>query len=170
MDQLMPINLAHLGWKRQGTKGEPDLVTIYRTPYPVLSSYVTLCRQTGLEPFAGGTYDKQGSAGPGFITSGYRDSIIEDREHSPHLYAFAIDVQVGNAARQLEVAAQAGALFARVGLYPFRGFIHLDQAPDNWVDKYSKRRYWVQDADRKYVYFATLDLATAHVRQICGIT
>lgn len=166
---LMPINLARLGWKRQGEKGSTDLVTIYRTPYPVLSNYQTLCKQAGLEPFAGGTYEKQGDSWrPGFITSGYRDEVIEQRQHSPHLYAFAIDVVIGDAAHQLKVAPLALPLFTRIGLYPFRGFIHLDQAPDNWIDKYSKRRFWVQDADRNYVYFTSIDLATDHVRLICG--
>jgi hypothetical protein len=72
------------------------------------------------------------------------DKIIEGNETSPHPFGFAIDVITGD--DSLEVANEAKDLFSRIGFYPGRGFLHLDQAPDNWMNKYMKSRYWVQVA------------------------
>lgn len=169
-NQLLPPNLMRLGVKRQGDGKAADLVTIYRTPYPVLSNYVTWCQLVGLDVFAGGTYKKQGAADrPGHIGSGYRDYVIGSNDNSPHFYAFALDPAVGAAARQVDVAPPALGLFTRIGLYPFRGFIHLDQAPMNWIIRYNKRLFWVQDAARRYIYFDALDDAVSHVKVICGL-
>lgn len=166
----MPVNLMKLGWPRQGDGKAADLVTIYRTPYPVLSNYVTWCRLNNLQPYAGGSHRQQGpSDQPGYVNSGYRDQVIGGNEQSPHFYAFAIDPIVGNAARQLEVAPSALGLFTRIGLYPFRGFIHLDQAPQNWIGRYHKRLFWVQADDRSYTSFNDLESAANHVRLICGL-
>lgn len=168
--RLLPPNLATLGVKRQAKPGQADLTTIWRTPYPVLTNYSTLCNQTDLLRFAGGSYEHQGSDRcPGFILSGYRDQVIEGNESSPHLFAFAIDVLVGNATRQLFIAKQALTLFTRVGLYPFRGFVHLDLASADWIAHYHKRRFWVQDQDRKYHSFDGFDQMIESVKVMCGL-
>jgi len=138
MTELIPPSLYRLGLPQ---KGDPDLETIWRTPYPVLKRYQVLCDRLGWRPYAGGTRDNQGTRRPGYITSGYRDMVINGNEHSPHHFAFALDIVVDDI---LKVADEAGSLFSRIGFYPGRGFLHLDQAPDNWVNKYMKARYWVQ--------------------------
>lgn len=168
--QLLPINLQRLGLARRGDGmfQRPDLVTIMLHDYPVLSNYVVWCRLAGLEPFAGRNYEVQGPPDvPGYILSGYRDKQIGANRLSPHFYAFAIDAAVGDADAQIKAAPHALGLFTRVGLYPFRGFIHLDQAPDNWIERYKKHRFWFQDQNRKYVYFDTLDETIAQVKVAC---
>ena len=123
-----------------------DLHTIWKTPYPVLTKYKLLCGSMKVIPFAGGNYLEQGSNNKqGYITSGYRDELIEGRKQSPHLYALAIDVAVGNIQKQIAWGSKAYKLYTRVGLYPDRGFIHCDLMPTVWIDKYSdqQKRYWI---------------------------
>lgn len=139
---LLPPNLADLGVRRATPANIPDLITVWKTPYPVISGYLALCRDLGWAPFAGGTYDHQGVAeGPGYVTSGYRD--VPTRKDSPHLFAIALDVAVGNTECQIEAARAALRHFTRVGLYPGKGFIHLDLAPMAWMKAYSGKRFWV---------------------------
>lgn len=153
--QLVPPNLAAMGVPRIGDPAIADLATIWSTPYPVLTRYKEWCKLVNLKPFAGGDIMNQGPANvPGFITSGYRSSIEESRKHSPHRYALAIDVAVGDLHRQLAVAPAALAFFSRVGLYPHNGFIHLDLVPKSWMDKYNKRRFWCRIFG-KYASFDT---------------
>ena len=109
--------------------GDPDIETIRRTPYPVLSRYGIWRQRLG--------YDDMTSLK---ITSGYRDEIIDGNQESPHHYGFAIDVVIGD---MLKAADAARDLFARIGFYPGRSFLHLDQAPDNWIKHHCKARYWV---------------------------
>ena len=144
VDCLVPPNLAALGVKRQGDGKAADLATIWATPYPVITNYKLWCNDMGWEPFAGGTRHKQGPYGkPGFLLSGYRDTILEGRVHSPHRYAFALDSAVAKAL-QAEAAIKADKRFARIGLYPDDGFIHIDLAPQCWIDKYGGAPYWVR--------------------------
>lgn len=141
--QLVPPNLAALGVKRQGDPEAADLMTIWNTPYPVLTRYKLWCDLVNLQPFAGGEVTAQGSPSiAGYITSGYRDQLVEGRKHSPHLFALAIDVAVGDVHRQLAVAPAALNFFSRIGLYPDNGFIHLDLMPASWLVKYGGRQFW----------------------------
>lgn len=133
MNELIPPSLYRLGLPQ---KGDPDLQTIWLTPYPVLKRCHTWCDRLGYKYLPG-------PGEPGHITSGYRDSIIGGNEMSPHHCAFAIDVIVDD---MLKAADEARDLYSRIGFYPGRGFLHLDQAPDNWMNKYMKSRYWVQIA------------------------
>jgi len=132
LNELIPPSLFKLGLPQ---KGDPDIETIWLTPYPVIKRYRVLCDRLGYK------YLRPGE--PGHITSGYRAHIIGDNEISPHHFAFAIDIIVDD---MLKAADKAADLFSRIGFYPGRGFLHLDQAPDNWVNKYMKSRYWVQIA------------------------
>ena len=151
--ELVPPNLARLGVKRRIGPPEADLLTIWDTPYPVLARYKLLCRDLRIEPYAGGTMEEQGpSYRPGFITSGYRDAALEDRSNSPHMFAFALDVAIGPADAQIEAAQAAVRHFARIGLYPARGFIHVDLAPDCWMVRFGGIRFWVQ-VNGVYHYF-----------------
>ena len=144
IDCLVPPNLAQLGVRRQGNGKAADLLTIWATPYPVITNYKLWCRDMGWKPFAGGNLHRQGRYGePGFLLSGYRDTILEGRAHSPHLYAFALDSAVPKDV-QAEAAVKADKHFARVGLYPDNAFIHIDLAPQCWIDKYGGARYWVR--------------------------
>ena len=102
-----------------------------------------------VEPFAGGTYQKQGSKfRPGYITSGYRSKITEGRRNSPHLYGLALDIAVGDAYEQAIWAKAADMLYTRVGLYPDNGFIHVDMMPKVWCSHYHGTKYWVKKGDK----------------------
>lgn len=139
MNELIPPSLYRLGLPQ---KGDPDLETIWLTPYPVLKRYGIWCGQLGYKYLA-----MPGK--PGHVTSGYRARIIGGNETSPHHFAFAIDSIVDD---MLKAADEAQKLFSRVGLYPGRGFLHMDQAPDNWMNKYMKSRYWVQVAGVYHIF------------------
>ena len=156
---LLPPNLMRVGVKRRGNGRTPDLETIALTPYPVLMNYKQWCRVVGLDPFAGGSWSKQGPSDvAGYITSGYRDEIINGNESSPHPFAIASDVAVCDVGRQLAVVPSAVNYFSRVGIYPGRGFVHLDLAPDDWIRKYNKRRFWCKTADAFKSFDSLTDL------------
>jgi len=154
---LVPPNLAALGVKRATPIDTPDLITLAKAAYPVLEKYGDFCNELKLSPFAGGTFRKQVSPlKPGYITSGYRDN--SDRENSPHLFALAIDVFVGDIAAQIRAAEVARKYFVRIGLYPDNHFIHLDLANEAWMLKYHGRRYWVRKSGQ---YTSFDDLSSA---------
>ena len=144
MTSLVPPNLAALGVPRQTPDGTADLETIWRTPYPVIGNYEKFCRDAALAAFGGGTRQKQGARIPGYITSGYRDATIDNNTLSPHKFAFALDIIIGPLQAQLRCAEIAKRYFSRIGLYPEQGFIHVDLAPDNWVEQYGKAWSWVK--------------------------
>lgn len=163
--ELLPPNLAKLGLKRATEPDIPDLVTIWKTPYPVLTRYKYLCGVAGIQPFAGGTYEQQGpSSRIGYITSGYRDGIINCRINSPHLFALAIDVFVGPIEKQISFAKKAQKYFPRIGLYPDNKFIHLDLSSEAWMKKYRGRRFWVR-LNNVYTSFDILDAAIDFARE-----
>lgn len=143
-EYLIPPNLAALGLQRRTDIGVADIMTIWKTPYPVITRYNMLCKELEWQPFGGGTMRQQGARVPGFITSGYRSLPVDDNMTSPHMHAFALDFIVGDVAEQVRVARVAVKYFCRVGLYPTSGFIHVDLAPDNWIEKYNKARFWVK--------------------------
>jgi hypothetical protein len=163
--KLMPVNLAEFNVPRVTMDGTADLVTIAKTPYPVLSKYKKLCAYMDVEPFAGGTWKKQGKQNVlGYITSGYRNKVIEGNISSPHLFAFALDIAVGDIKAQVEWAKRAIQLYTRIGLYPANGFIHVDLAPIIWMKKYYKRRYWckVNGVYKSFMKFnGMIDYATS---------
>jgi len=99
----------------------------------------------GIQPFAGGTYERQGTCTKaGYITSGYRGGILNCRINSPHRFALAIDVAIGPIEKQIAAARKAQPLFPRIGLYLGNSFIHLDLVSEAWMKKYRGRRYWVR--------------------------
>ena len=157
----MVPNLGELGVPR-GTKPEADLKTIWMTPYPVISNYMKLCADAQIKPFGGGTLERQAPNEPGYILSGYRDEAIEGNVLSLHRFGMAIDFQLVGARQQIKIGQIATNYFVRVGFYPDRGFIHVDLAPEIYIDKYSRPRYWVQ-VDRKYNHFKELPDATAFI-------
>jgi hypothetical protein len=144
LDCLMPPNLGAMGLPRRTADGVADLITVWESPYPVITRYKDLCRELKWEPFGGGAMHNQKARVPGFITSGYRDRPIGGNITSPHSFAFALDLLVGNAVEQVRVGRIALKQFCRIGLYPSQGFIHVDLAPDNWIEKHNKARYWVR--------------------------
>lgn len=144
VDLIVP-NLARLGVPRRGDGISADLETIWLSPYPVITNYLAACKDLEAEPFAGGTREKQGQPyAPGYITSGYRDKLVDNNESSPHLHALAIDIVAGSIEDQIRFAQAFDRHFVRVGLYPARKFIHVDLAPANWMLHYGKAYYWVE--------------------------
>jgi len=155
---IIPPNLARLGVKRKVGPPEADLITVYETPYPVLTNYGKLCADAGVKPFGGGTYLKQGSPEEGYINSGYR----EGEGDSAHLYALAMDIIAIKLERQIRLAGFALNYFCRIGLYPDHGIIHVDLMPQVWIDWLKRTkgkvaaRYWVClkiDGKKDYTYF-----------------
>jgi len=152
---LLPQNLSKMGVKRIIPEPDADLITVWKTSYPVLTNYKQLCMAIGIPPFAGGTYKEQGSSYVmGFLTSGFRDSM----RNSPHEFGFAIDMATGDLDTQIYVARIATNYFTRIGLYPQSGFLHLDLANLDWQSKYGGIPYWVR-IDDKYTSFTNLEQA-----------
>jgi hypothetical protein len=147
MGRLIIPNLAKMGVIRKVGPPEADLITVWATPYPVIRKYLDLCRKAGIPAYGGGSMEAQREDRPGFITSGYRDEIMEGNKSSPHLFAIALDIAIGSDIDCLRVGDIATRLYPRVGLYPGRGFIHVDLAPDNWMAHYRKKPYWVKVGD-----------------------
>jgi len=121
---------------------EPDLITIWETPNPVLTNYIKFCREAGIEVFAGGDYKQQGSSSKiGYITSGYRDgSEGVGTKHSEHGYALCIDVKIGPIRRQIQLSEIALKYFPRIGFYPEEQIMHFGLGNDAWID-WVRRRY-----------------------------
>lgn len=166
LSELHIPNLAKLGLAQQG---QPDLITIWRTPYPVIGKYKQLCARMGVIPFAGGSIEQQGDRHQiGYITSGYRSEFIENRQHSPHCFALAIDVAVGDVFEQITWARKARELFPRIGLYPTSGFVHLDLADSRWMIRYGGRPYWVRDKHLEYQSFSIFDETVRHARDLAN--
>jgi len=155
---IVPPNLARLGVQRKAGPPEPDLITVYDTPYPVLTNYRKMCADAGIIPYGGGTYQRQGLEQLGFINSGYR----EGDGYSAHLYALALDIIAGDLKDQIRLGNIALLYFCRIGLYPDHKIIHVDLMPQVWMD-WLKRvkgkvatRYWVClkiEGKKNYTYF-----------------
>lgn len=158
---LIPPNLAELGVTRKVQPPEPDLITVWQTPYPVLTNYKLLCADVGIEPFAGGTYLKQGQSWrPGYISSGYRVNI--GTINSPHKYGLALDVVIPDLELQIKMVGQSLEYFTRSGLYPNMNIIHLDLMPAVWIEKFNAARHWVCFRVRgKKIYHNFGDLESA---------
>jgi hypothetical protein len=139
-NNLIIPSLAMLGLKRATPPSIPDLVTIYKTPYPVLTNYRKLMNDLQLEPFGGGTHIHQGPMQEGYLTSGYRD----DATLSPHGFALALDIVIGNILQQIKAGKIALAYFNRVGLYPENGIIHVDLFTHELIEYYHKKKFWVR--------------------------
>ena len=162
---FLPPNLASLGVRRRTPPEIADLLTIRDTPYPILTRYKQLCMEAALAMYGGGTIDRPNPRWhPGSITSGYRDQVVEDNRHSPHLYAMALDIFVGSSEEQIRVAEIALQFYSRVGLYPDNGIIHVDLMPPTWVARYSGANVWVRRGG-KYTSFLNLAAASAFVRK-----
>lgn len=159
----LPPNLAALGLKRRGSPVSADIMTVWESPYQVITPYQLCCNELRTRPFGGGTVEKQGPIQPGVITSGYRDAVLEDNANSAHMYALALDIHVGSLAKQIEWARVCSQHFMRVGLYPDDTIIHVDQMPQDWIKKYHKTRYWVAtlDGGTKHTYTGCVTLADA---------
>jgi len=158
-----PINLCKLGWKRV-TYPEADLETPWRTPYPIHTNYLLMCQDLGIEPYGGGDRNNQGERKNGYITSGYRDKVLGGNMNSPHFYAFAFDIVFINPDDQVEASLVAHNYFTRVGLYPLNGIIHVDLAPEVWIRRYAKARFWTKTA-RGYLYFESITEANRYVHE-----
>lgn len=156
LDSLIIPNLGRLGLERIIAAPNPDLPTIWNTPYPVLRTYSKFCKALKIEPYGGGTMKEQ-KKGSGRITSGYRSEVLEGNEESAHRLAIALDIAF-SLSEQIEYAEIASQFFCRVGLYPDRWIMHVDLAPDNWIKKYNKARYWVY-AKNRYHSFKTIESA-----------
>ena len=155
---LLIPNLAELGIEMDG---DPDLITIWKTPYPVLTNYIKLCERLGVKPFGGGTYKKQGPLQIGRINSGYRslehNSEVGGRTHSPHMFGVAIDPWWNTHLMCEKAAKNAVDLFNRIILYP-KPFIHLDLTDSIWNLHYSNgQRFAVADSSGNYKWFEDID-------------
>lgn len=150
-----------MGLKRATPKNGPaDLITIYKTPYPVLRNYKLWMSDMRLEPYAGGSHINQGPMQPGFITSGYRED-----PSSPHGFCVALDVAIGDLSEQIKAAQIALRYFNRVGLYPENGFIHVDLINEFLRDYYRKKKAWIR-LGGKYITFNSSDSMLEYAKNI----
>jgi len=125
----MFINLAKQGIKRVIGPPESDIMRVREYHPEVLEKYDELKKQWG-------DYIK--------INSGYRDKAIGKIKNSPHMFAIALDLAVGNTLKQIELGKMAlDCGFCRVGLYPCKGIIHVDIADDDWIKRYHGAPFWV---------------------------
>jgi hypothetical protein len=173
MIDVLPINLAEdLGIRRKPPLSAADLKTIWKiTPYPVITNYLRLCKLVGWEPFGGGTRQVQGDPHKvGYITSGYRDAILNGNKLSAHRYGLALDVCAGGPEDQIRAAEMAveHGLFNRIGLYPRHGFMHFDLMPTAWIEKYHRTRFWVGSTAQTLFSSNDLRAVISHVRQRTG--
>lgn len=154
---LIPPNLMTLGVRRRQYP-EADLETIWLTPYPMLTNYELMCKDLRIDPYGGGTRQRQGDRWrPGYILSGYRDEIVDGNGGSPHFRAAAIDMTAPGGG-QILMAQVADWHFTRVGLYPQNNFLHVDLMPRIYWERYGLAKYWVRISG-KYHHFDTLEEA-----------
>lgn len=170
MIEVLPINLAEdLGIRRKPPLSAADLATIWKIrPYPVITNFRKICELAGWELFGGGTLQVQGdSYKPGYITSGYRDAVLNGNVESAHRHALAVDACAGGPEEQIRVAEIAikHDLVNRIGLYPTRGFMHFDWMPAAWVEKYHRKRFWVGGVSKTVFSSNDLRAVISYVRQ-----
>lgn len=162
---LEPPNLHRLGLPKASADTEPDLITVWKTPYPVIMPYFKLCRKLDIRPFAGGTMEQQGPKyTSGYINSAYRPYVVNGNQDSPHMYAFALDIFILPPLDVIVAAEVSAPLYQRIGIYPYRGFIHVDQAPDIWINRHHKAIAWVQ-LGAETTYFQDKEEALRFARQ-----
>ncbi len=156
--ELLPIKLSAMGVPRAVASPKPDLITVYKTPYPVLTYFKKFCAVAGIPAFAGGTWQEQGPPGIGYINSGYRVKI--GAKNSDHKFALGIDPIIGDLDEQIRMAVIANNYFTRIGIYPDMGILHLSLAPLCWIKHYKAKRFWVK-IGKVYTSFDHLDKAIA---------
>lgn len=143
-------NLAARGVKRLQAPPKPDILTVREYHPEVLASLAVLSHKMGIVPHW--LFKDYVS---GFITSGYRDAPVDSQvTNSPHYFALALDIAVGNVMKQISWGNRALEfhLFYRIGLYPQNGFVHLDLCDINWMEIYHGMPFWVR-YNGKYTSF-----------------
>lgn len=152
-NELLIPNFGAIGLPSRTPFGVADLEVIWMTPYPVITNYMKLCDESDLlTAFGGGSREQQLHRISGYITSGYRPGIVGMNFESPHRYAIALDVIVGDAQQQVEVGEIALKYFTRVGLYPGKGIIHIDMAPPSWIAHHKKSPFWTYTDDQYFPF------------------
>lgn len=152
-ENLVPPNLAELGVKM---KGNPDLHTIWVSPYPVIVPYKELCTELNIAPFGGGTIEKQGPLGLGRINSGFRDikynRTVGGARNSAHCFALALDIEFRNFEMVRRAALIASNIYNRIILYG-KPFLHVDQTNSLWHMNYSNgMRFGLSDQDGNFCW------------------
>ena len=171
---LEPINISQIPCNvpRQTPEPYADILSVWQSPFPVITSYLEVCRLTGLYPFGGGVvlfsngkclemdgedilrslheFWKMVKAGweiNYFNQGDLPGKIISGYriDKGIHGCLLAIDYHVGNLERQIEVARTARNYFTCIGLYPQKTFIHNDISNEIWRIKHRPNwKYWVK--------------------------
>jgi hypothetical protein len=131
----MVSNLTKMGIVRRTKNGIPDLETCKQYQPDAVARLLILYHVNG----AYMSWDHT----PDSLMDAFRDkSKIESR----HLYGDAFDIAILSVIRQIEWADKAVhlGLFTRVGFYPHRRIIHVDNADDEWCSRYNGTPYWVK--------------------------
>jgi hypothetical protein len=152
-ENLPPINLGVMGLPM---KGNPDIITPYTTPYPMVTNYIKLCKLLNLKPFGGGTKEKQGPYKIARINSGYRNieynKSVGGKSNSAHLFALAWDIEFVNYTNVRNAAIAASDLFNRVIMYG-SPFLHVDLTNSLWNMMYSNgMRFGLCDRDGNFCW------------------
>jgi len=149
VDNLLPVNLGKLGLPM---KGNPDLITLWQTPYPIITLYKKVCQEFGVKPFGGGTMESQGPYSILRANSAYRDFIynakIGGADNSAHMYGLALDLNIGKVAFMIKAVEIAAKYFNRVIMYHNGLFIHVDLTNTLWNIRYSNgKRFALVDSN-----------------------
>ncbi len=149
IENLSPANLGKLGLPM---KGNPDIVTLWKTPYPIITNYKILCKEFGVKPFGGGKMKSQGPYSILRINSAYRsfkyNLQIGGSDNSSHMYGLAIDVNVGKLAFMVKATKIAAKYFNRVIIYHNSLFIHCDLTNTLWNIRHSNgKRFALVDSN-----------------------
>jgi len=170
MNDLLSQNLSELGLPREVAEPHADIMTIWKTTYPVITPYLKICEPAKLYPFGGGIVqfsngfclrmDSEDIAGSvqefwkmlekwtvRYFNQGDLPGKIESGyriDKGIHGCALALDIHVGNVQRQIEVAPIAKNQFSCVGLYPQKTCIHVDNSNEAWREQFRPGwQYWV---------------------------
>lgn len=147
-------HLVNQGVKRLTLEPDADIKTINIWYPDVIKNYVSFCLEAGLQPYGGGTIDNQ-KWNPGRITSGYRDDALEGRKFSPHGFALALDIFIGDLSKQVKIIKFLEKYFNRFGLYEKERVIHGDLVNNSWIQEHSgfNAMRWLK-INGKYIYFS----------------
>jgi hypothetical protein len=146
----MLTNLAKSGVRRKAGPPMADIETCKQHRPGDVGRLVAVADTFGLA--TGALFMKD--VVPDWLVSAYRDAPNDPQvTNSPHYFACAFDVMVGNVMKQIEfvkLAVTDSGLFNRGGIYVGRNTCHVDTCDDGWMRKYNGARFWIWHKGKYY--------------------
>ena len=149
-------------------KSKPDVKTIEEYHPEVLNQYAQLCKEMkAVDASDNPPGVCKGTPVKCCIKSGYRDpdynKKIRGASSSPHMYALALDIHVGNDINeQLKWAKTASNFFTRVGIYPGSSHIHVDLMP---LKGQFATSYWIGSGGKTLVTASDMNQLETQARK-----